>query len=258
MSGLLGLAYGSDDEDEPTAPSVQAAAQRPGVLTGLAAAYGDDADAQPAPAAAKRKDDGLAPGPAPPAKRPAAGRDSPGMAALGLIRKATAGGAAAASTSSPQSPAVAARSVLATRAAAATLASSSFGTEAGDGDGNDGRSALAASNGAGAIDAADAEALGVHVPNLVAAIDAVPLPPQPDGEVSPALQAKLAAHLSSARSLVAHLYKLRSFRNHTLYAKLIEAHGLDEHGSNYPKDKFDRTQLNPDAYYDKLGTGHIA
>ena len=108
-------------------------------------------------------------------------------------------------------------------------------------------------DGAGSAPEGDAESTSRRI-TIVPGIDAVVLPEEPDGIPDPAVQAKVAMYLQKGRSLVDNVHELRNFRNPTLYTKLIELHGLDEFGSNYPRDKFDRKSLDADATYDRLGT----
>jgi hypothetical protein len=253
---MLGLSYGSDsDEEQEAAPATAAA---------VAVSAVRRSPAKPVPSslglavyAAEDEDDGdgdgdgdsggalrphkraAAPVVADAAKRLApAGRDSPTMAALGLIRKpahATAGAAAVSPAPAPAPLVVPAVPLVAVEEDVPFDAPTATRRDGGGGSGDD-------------------DAGGSRLITIVPAIAAVPLPPEPPaGAVDPAVQQEVVRYLAKGRSLVDNVHELRTFRNPTLYAKLVRQLGLVEAGTNYPRSLYDRAQLDPEASYEQLG-----
>ncbi|KAJ3163118.1 SAP30-binding protein [Geranomyces michiganensis] len=83
----------------------------------------------------------------------------------------------------------------------------------------------------------------------------VVLPPEPDGEADPAIQAKISRWLELKASGMVFNDRLESthaFRNPSITSKMIEYLGLDERGSNFSKEIYNPTGFPPEAYYDKI------
>ncbi|XP_029977279.1 SAP30-binding protein isoform X3 [Sphaeramia orbicularis] len=86
--------------------------------------------------------------------------------------------------------------------------------------------------------------------------DDIRIPPEPAGRCSTQLQEKI--HKLYERKLHgdfdtnSHIQKKKEFRNPSIYEKLIQFCGIDELGTNYPKDMFDPHGWSEDSYYEAL------
>ncbi|XP_028264410.1 SAP30-binding protein isoform X2 [Parambassis ranga] len=86
--------------------------------------------------------------------------------------------------------------------------------------------------------------------------DEIRIPPEPPGRCSTQLQEKI--HKLYERKLHgdfdtnSHIQKKKEFRNPSIYEKLIQFCGIDELGTNYPKDMFDPHGWSEDSYYEAL------
>uniref|UniRef100_A0A3B4UDX6 SAP30 binding protein n=1 Tax=Seriola dumerili TaxID=41447 RepID=A0A3B4UDX6_SERDU len=86
--------------------------------------------------------------------------------------------------------------------------------------------------------------------------DEIRIPPEPPGRCSNQLQEKI--HKLYERKLHgdfdtnSHIQKKKEFRNPSIYEKLIQFCGIDELGTNYPKDMFDPHGWSDDSYYEAL------
>ncbi|XP_029384129.1 SAP30-binding protein isoform X2 [Echeneis naucrates] len=86
--------------------------------------------------------------------------------------------------------------------------------------------------------------------------DEIRIPPEPPGRCSNQLQEKI--HKLYERKLHgdfdtnSHIQKKKEFRNPSIYEKLIQFCGIDELGTNYPKDMFDPHGWSEDSYYEAL------
>lgn len=86
--------------------------------------------------------------------------------------------------------------------------------------------------------------------------DEIRIPPEPPGRCSSHLQEKI--HKLYERKLQGdfdtnnHIQKKKEFRNPSIYEKLIQYCGIDELGTNYPKDMFDPHGWSEDSYYESL------
>ncbi|KAF9011531.1 HCNGP-domain-containing protein, partial [Hymenopellis radicata] len=84
------------------------------------------------------------------------------------------------------------------------------------------------------------------------------IPPPPTGPCDPVIEAKLAQfHVlkndpDSPRHFNDSLMANRSFRNPHLYTKLVEFVDVDERASNFPRERWDPSDLHPDWYADKI------
>uniref|UniRef100_A0A1A8BLZ4 RNA binding motif protein 33 n=1 Tax=Nothobranchius kadleci TaxID=1051664 RepID=A0A1A8BLZ4_NOTKA len=82
------------------------------------------------------------------------------------------------------------------------------------------------------------------------------IPPEPPGRCSSQLQEKI--HKLYERKLHgdfdtnSHIQQKKEFRNPSIYEKLIQYCGIDELGTNYPKDMFDPHSWSEDSYYEAL------
>ncbi|XP_068613377.1 SAP30-binding protein-like isoform X2 [Brachionichthys hirsutus] len=86
--------------------------------------------------------------------------------------------------------------------------------------------------------------------------DEIRIPPEPPGRCSSQLQDKI--HKLYERKLHgdfdtnSHIQKKKEFRNPSIYEKLIQYCGIDQLGTNYPKDMFDPHGWSEDSYYEAL------
>ncbi|KND01481.1 uncharacterized protein SPPG_03282 [Spizellomyces punctatus DAOM BR117] len=81
------------------------------------------------------------------------------------------------------------------------------------------------------------------------------IPPEPDDEADEATQAKIAKWLDlkgSGMHFNARLEQTHAFRNPSIMSKLIEYLGLDETGSNYPKEIYDPHGFPEEAFFDRI------
>ncbi|TPX37503.1 hypothetical protein SmJEL517_g00724 [Synchytrium microbalum] len=81
------------------------------------------------------------------------------------------------------------------------------------------------------------------------------IPPEPDAECDPDLEAKFENWMNlklNGMHFNTRLTKTHAFRNPSIMSKMIEFQGLDEYGSNFPKDMFDPHGFPPEAFVDEL------
>uniref|UniRef100_W5L483 SAP30 binding protein n=1 Tax=Astyanax mexicanus TaxID=7994 RepID=W5L483_ASTMX len=83
------------------------------------------------------------------------------------------------------------------------------------------------------------------------------IPPEPPGRCPGHLQEKIyklyERKLHGDFDTNSHIQKKKEFRNPSIYEKLIQYCGIDELGTNYPKDMFDSHGWSEDSYYESLG-----
>ncbi|XP_008312939.1 SAP30-binding protein isoform X2 [Cynoglossus semilaevis] len=86
--------------------------------------------------------------------------------------------------------------------------------------------------------------------------DEIRMPPEPPGRCSSQLQDKIhklyGDLLRGDLDINSHIQKKKEFRNPSIYEKLIQFSGIDEVGTNYPKDMFDPHGWSEDSYYEAL------
>ncbi|XP_051508924.1 SAP30-binding protein-like isoform X1 [Myxocyprinus asiaticus] len=86
--------------------------------------------------------------------------------------------------------------------------------------------------------------------------DEIKIPPEPPGRCSSHLQEKIIKlyerKLHEDFDTNKHIQKKKEFRNPSIYEKLIQFCGIDELGTNYPKDMFDPHGWSEDSYYEAL------
>ncbi|XP_026067189.1 SAP30-binding protein-like isoform X2 [Carassius auratus] len=86
--------------------------------------------------------------------------------------------------------------------------------------------------------------------------DEIKIPPEPPGRCSSHLQEKIfklyERKLHGDFDTNSHIQKKKEFRNPSIYEKLIQFCGIDELGTNYPKDMFDPHGWSEDSYYEAL------
>lgn len=86
--------------------------------------------------------------------------------------------------------------------------------------------------------------------------DGVKLPPEPPGLCSPALQESInklyQRKIERGYDFNAVIQSKKSFRNPSIYEKLIQFCAIDEHGTNFPKELYDGHLFGPESYYDEL------
>ncbi|XP_018617668.1 SAP30-binding protein isoform X2 [Scleropages formosus] len=86
--------------------------------------------------------------------------------------------------------------------------------------------------------------------------DEIRIPPDPPGRCSSHLQEKIQKlyerKLHGDFDTNSHIQKKKEFRNPSIYEKLIQYCGIDELGTNYPKDMFDPHGWSEDSYYEAL------
>ncbi|XP_028675604.1 SAP30-binding protein [Erpetoichthys calabaricus] len=86
--------------------------------------------------------------------------------------------------------------------------------------------------------------------------DEIRIPPEPTGRCSNHLQEKIQKlydrKLHGDFDTNSHIQKKKEFRNPSIYEKLIQFCGIDELGTNYPKDMFDPHGWSEDSYYEAL------
>ncbi|XP_042161994.1 SAP30-binding protein-like isoform X1 [Oncorhynchus tshawytscha] len=86
--------------------------------------------------------------------------------------------------------------------------------------------------------------------------DKIRIPPEPPGRCSSHLQEKIQKlyekNLHGDFDTNNHIQKKKEFRNPSIYEKLIQFCGIDELGTNYPKDMFDPHGWSEDSYYEAL------
>ncbi|XP_041076584.1 SAP30-binding protein-like isoform X2 [Polyodon spathula] len=86
--------------------------------------------------------------------------------------------------------------------------------------------------------------------------DEIRIPPEPPGRCSNNLQEKIQKlyerKLHRDIDTNSHIQNKKEFRNPSIYEKLIQYCGIDELGTNYPKDMFDPHGWSEDSYYEAL------
>ncbi|XP_002742007.1 SAP30-binding protein-like isoform X1 [Saccoglossus kowalevskii] len=82
--------------------------------------------------------------------------------------------------------------------------------------------------------------------------DNIELPAEPPGRCSNHLQEKFSTYFKKGFNLNAMIQKRKDFRNPSIYEKLISFLGIDEFGTNYPKDMFDPHGWTEESYYEAL------
>ncbi|KAM6951447.1 SAP30-binding protein isoform 1-T1 [Aplochiton taeniatus] len=86
--------------------------------------------------------------------------------------------------------------------------------------------------------------------------DEIRIPPEPTGRCSSHLQEKILKLYERKQhgdfDTNSHIQKKKEFRNPSIYEKLIQFCGIDELGTNYPKDMFDPHGWSEDSYYEAL------
>ena len=86
--------------------------------------------------------------------------------------------------------------------------------------------------------------------------EGVKLPPEPTGLCSSKLQEninKLWHKKQTQRfDMNAVIQNKKAFRNPSIYEKLIQFCGIDEHGTNFPKELYDGHLFGKESYYDEL------
>ncbi|XP_065657192.1 SAP30-binding protein [Hydra vulgaris] len=83
----------------------------------------------------------------------------------------------------------------------------------------------------------------------------VRLPPEPEGRCSKSLQEKIAKLIekkNNGMNVNEYVQRKKEFRNPSIYEKLVSFIGIDEHGTNFPKEIFDPTIWGPESHYDNL------
>ncbi|PIK62387.1 putative SAP30-binding protein isoform X1 [Apostichopus japonicus] len=80
----------------------------------------------------------------------------------------------------------------------------------------------------------------------------VVLPPEPRGRCSKKLQDKIAKYYRKNLDMNASIQSRKDFRNPSIYEKLISYLGIDELGTNYPKDVFNPHGWDESSYYESL------
>ncbi|XP_041830011.1 SAP30-binding protein isoform X2 [Melanotaenia boesemani] len=92
--------------------------------------------------------------------------------------------------------------------------------------------------------------------------DEIRIPPEPPGRCSSQLQEKIIKlyerKLHGDFDTNSHIQKKKEFRNPSIYEKLIQFCGIDELGTNYPKDMFDPHGWSEDSYYESLAKAQKA
>ena len=85
--------------------------------------------------------------------------------------------------------------------------------------------------------------------------EGVSLPPAPEGRCSKTLQEriiKMFEKKDNGMDVNGYLQNKKEFRNPSIYEKLINYLGIDEHGTNFPKRIYDPSIWGPESYYDAL------
>ncbi|XP_069785426.1 SAP30-binding protein [Narcine bancroftii] len=86
--------------------------------------------------------------------------------------------------------------------------------------------------------------------------DDIKIPPEPLGRCSNHLQEKIQKlydrKLNEGLDMNNIIQRKKEFRNPSIYEKLIQFCGIDELGTNYPKDMFDPHGWSEDSYYEAL------
>ena len=86
--------------------------------------------------------------------------------------------------------------------------------------------------------------------------EGVKLPPVPPGLCSAALQDNInrlyEKKVKYNFDMNATIQNKKAFRNPSIYEKLIQYCGIDEHGTNFPKELYDGHLFGKESYYDEL------
>lgn len=85
--------------------------------------------------------------------------------------------------------------------------------------------------------------------------DTVRLPPQPEGHCSKSLQENIVQKLEKKKqglNVNEYIQSKKDFRNPSIYDKLVNFIGIDEHGTNFPRHLYDPSVWGPESYYDEL------
>ncbi|XP_030849282.1 SAP30-binding protein [Strongylocentrotus purpuratus] len=80
----------------------------------------------------------------------------------------------------------------------------------------------------------------------------VTLPPEPPGRCSRHLQEKISSYYKKNLNLNQIIQRRKDFRNPSIYEKMINFLGVDELGTNYPKDMYDPYSWKESSYYEAL------
>lgn len=83
------------------------------------------------------------------------------------------------------------------------------------------------------------------------------LPPEPKTKSNPKLQEMVSTivqkiELKPDYDLNQYIQQKKSFRNPSIYDKLIQFCGLNELGTNFPKDFYDTSVYGPESYFEEL------
>lgn len=85
--------------------------------------------------------------------------------------------------------------------------------------------------------------------------DTVRLPAEPEGRCSKSLQEKIARMIEKKKkglNVNEYVQSKKEFRNPSIYEKLVNFIGINEHGTNFPKKLYDPTIWGPESHYDNL------
>ncbi|XP_043940911.1 SAP30-binding protein [Protopterus annectens] len=86
--------------------------------------------------------------------------------------------------------------------------------------------------------------------------DEIKIPPEPQGRCSNHLQEKIhrlyERKINEGLDMNSIIQRKKEFRNPSIYEKLIQFCGIDELGTNYPKDMFDPHGWSEDSFYEAL------
>ncbi|KAI8508795.1 PREDICTED: SAP30-binding protein-like isoform X2 [Branchiostoma belcheri] len=85
--------------------------------------------------------------------------------------------------------------------------------------------------------------------------DDIVLPPEPPGRCSKQMQEKISRlydQMRGGRDLNQMIQRRKDFRNPSIYEKLIHFIGIDENGTNYPKDVYNPHMWGEDSHYEAL------
>jgi len=86
--------------------------------------------------------------------------------------------------------------------------------------------------------------------------NSVSLPPEPPGRCSKSLQEKIAKMIEKKRNghmnVNEYVQRKKEFRNPSIYDKLVNFIGIEEHGTNFPREIYDPSVWGPDSYYEAL------
>ena len=86
--------------------------------------------------------------------------------------------------------------------------------------------------------------------------EGVKLPPEPPGLCSASLQDNINRlydkKVKYNYDMNATIQNKKAFRNPSIYEKLIQYCGIDEHGTNFPKELYDGHLFGKESYYDEL------